>query len=343
MALAFSSLFLLLCVGIIIYSKTDHYKNHFSLEAQQNKRASEMDEQIKKAVNRKRDLALQRVKNEKAASKTSLARETEAAVDQIKELALPAALGNLSGDRPLAPETSHVGGPVFLPQNISYPLDTDGNPMLFIIQINLAEIPNIPGYPNEGVFQLFAQADEMLGIDSAEYGTRNRKLFFWKKTETLKTRHDPIEVHPDILLYRRDWIDRKSDTTTARDIHQNGRKIEFKPSLSGVIPWLTYDYPIPKILGPEFKKHVFLADHVQEAIDGLNPKTQIMIGGYPRNSQGDPRFRASEDTEYTRVLLTMRSIDEIQIWDNGDLNILVRPEDLKHQDFSNIIYDVDNS
>lgn len=340
MSLIFSCLFLFLCFVIIIYSKTAHYKNHFSPEAQQKKRDAKLGELIK-AANRKRDLSVQSRINEKAASKIALAVETETAVNQIKELALPAAIGNLSRERPHAPETSHVGGPVYLPQNISYPLDTDGNPMLFIIQINFAEIPNIPGYPKEGVFQLFVQADEMLGINSAEHGTRNRQVFFWKNTEKLKSRHDPIKVHPDILLYKRDWIDGKTDTTTARDIHQNGRKIEFKSSLSDVIPWLVYDYPVPKILGQEFKKHVFLDEHVQEAIDGINPEAQIMIGGYSSNGQIDPRFQVSEDTEHTRVLLTIRSMDEIQVWDNYNLNIFVRPMDLKHQDFSNIIYYID--
>ena len=345
MALAVSSLFFLLlftlCFGIIFYSKTTHYKTHFSPEVRQKKRTQITDEQIK-ALHRKRDLALQRVKDEKAASKIALAAETKAAVGQIKALALPAALGNLSAEPPITPEESRVGGPVFLPENISYPLDTNGNPMLFIVQINFSELPNVPGYPETGIFQIFAQANEMLGMDDPdnEHGCKNRQFFFWKNTETLKTRFDPIEVYPDVLLYRRDRIEGKSSTTTAENIHQNGRKILFNPDVKNIIPWLTYDYPVPKILGDEFEKHAFLGDHVQEAIDGTNPEAQIMIGGYPRSSQHDPRFHTSEETEYTRVLLTMRSLGEIQIGDNDDLNVLIRPEDLENQDVSKVIYDI---
>jgi len=48
----------------------------------------------------------------------------------------------------------------------------------------------------------------------------------------------------------------------------------------------------------------------------------------------------AQETEHTRVLLNMNSVDELMIWDGGSLNILISPKDLERKNFSNIIYEI---
>lgn len=283
-------------------------------------------------------------------SKIDLKQQTDDAVAAVKALSLPAALAELTSDSPNSSEQSRIGGPVYLPENTPYPVDNAGAPMLFLTQINFAEMPAIPGFPAQGILQLFARADEELGIETNERPAQ-RVIHFWDHVSDLTTRHDAISVHTDMLIYKKRWVDGKQDTSKAEHIHINGRKLKFQASLTDIIPSSTYEYPVPHHLGDKFKEHVHLDDHVGEIIQELNPIAPVMIGGYPRFAQSDPRFTVTnyakfmeqmmvQETEYTRVLLNMNSVDDLMIWDAGSLNILIRPEDLEKKYFGNIIYEI---
>lgn len=58
-----------------------------------------------------------------------------------------------------APEhlySSRVGGWPYLLTPQQYPLAADGAPMAFIAQINFGDLPSLPGYPDSGILQFFA-------------------------------------------------------------------------------------------------------------------------------------------------------------------------------------------
>lgn len=56
---------------------------------------------------------------------------------------------------PAWPWSSKVGGHPYLVDPSEHPLDSIGNPLAFVAQLNFADLPLLPGYPAEGLLQFF--------------------------------------------------------------------------------------------------------------------------------------------------------------------------------------------
>ena len=56
---------------------------------------------------------------------------------------------------PADPWGSKVGGRPYLVQPDDHPVDRFGNPLAFIAQLNFAELPNLLGFPGQGLLQFF--------------------------------------------------------------------------------------------------------------------------------------------------------------------------------------------
>jgi len=321
MKLILSVLFLLVCVVFLIYSKTPHFKNRYSPEVLKKNR-------------------LAKAENEHASSFNDI-------FFRIEKMSLPSALADLS-ERPAdSAQRSHIGGPVFLPNDIGYPLDVTGRPMVFLFQINFAEMPSLSGYPANGVLQFFARLNEELGLSNNV--EKNYQLFYWPKAESLTQKHEAIEIDNlyDMLPYKKNYRDTDWTKTKAFEIHAKGRALIFRSEPFNFMPW-PHDFPAESYLLTQknFDQDIELHD----AVEQHNEASVVRIGGYPTFSQWDPRFpapgssnRAEEiekGTVYTRVLINLNSIGELMIWDGGTINILISPEDLKAQNFDNIIYDI---
>lgn len=70
--------------------------------------------------------------------------------------------------RPEAATQSYVGGHPFIPAGMDrasvWPVDGAGAPLLFLAQVNFAEVPPLPGFPTEGMMQWFVGTDETYGL-----------------------------------------------------------------------------------------------------------------------------------------------------------------------------------
>ncbi len=62
-----------------------------------------------------------------------------------------------NGEKTMLTQSKFRGLP-YLPKDMDYPLDNDGNPMLLYAQINFAEVPPIQDYPESGILQYFHKA-----------------------------------------------------------------------------------------------------------------------------------------------------------------------------------------
>jgi len=61
------------------------------------------------------------------------------------------------------PYQSKVGGKPYLPKNAEYPYHAEKNhPLTLVAQINFAEVPLLPGFPERGILQVF--------VDGLDYG-----------------------------------------------------------------------------------------------------------------------------------------------------------------------------
>lgn len=61
----------------------------------------------------------------------------------------------VSDDGPRFDWSSKVGGHPYLVDAERYPLDSAGNPLAFIAQLNFTDLPLLPGYPGVGLLQFF--------------------------------------------------------------------------------------------------------------------------------------------------------------------------------------------
>ena len=47
-----------------------------------------------------------------------------------------------------------------MPKGFDYPVDPDGRPLSFLAQVNFADVPALPDYPNSGILQFYISNDE---------------------------------------------------------------------------------------------------------------------------------------------------------------------------------------
>ncbi|NRR06123.1 DUF1963 domain-containing protein [Brevibacillus sp. RS1.1] len=59
---------------------------------------------------------------------------------------------------------SKVGGKPWLPPQMPYPQDEDGNDYLFLEQINWTQMPRLDGYPASGLTSFFVKEDDTFGL-----------------------------------------------------------------------------------------------------------------------------------------------------------------------------------
>lgn len=65
-----------------------------------------------------------------------------------------------------APEVtgSYVGGHPFMPDGRQWPVDQRDEPLHFVVQVNFAEVPELVGFPDRGVLQVFVESTDTWGL-----------------------------------------------------------------------------------------------------------------------------------------------------------------------------------
>ena len=62
------------------------------------------------------------------------------------------------------PWESKLGGCPYLENIEQYPKGTNGEPMMFLVQLNLVEMMPLPDFPQEGLLQFYAENDDCYGL-----------------------------------------------------------------------------------------------------------------------------------------------------------------------------------
>lgn len=108
-------------------------------------------------------------------------------VDQIqKESKRPVCYLELSKE-PFGVTDSHLGGVPYVPHNKKIPTDEDGNQLWLCAQINFAQMPHLDGFPERGIFQLFASdfdKDGGFGFYAGECSEQNDwKVVYYEEVD----------------------------------------------------------------------------------------------------------------------------------------------------------------
>lgn len=242
---------------------------------------------------------------------------------------LPVAWVTLVNEPPPDATSSRIGGrPYADSPRRKWPVrGKERQPMLFIAQINFAEVPPMEDFPRKGLLQLFGLTDErggLLGLDE----TADRVLRWYPDPEGTLTL--PV---PDALSQLR-----KQGTFSQRLI-RDGFGMTFA---AGTAPASPYNWPYFDDY-PDTHKRLAEDEEVdrrvrdwQRSVEGMietDARTRShWIGGHPRFVQEDVRYEPRL-RKLNRVLLHLCSDDDITLGDSGELNLMISRKDLRNLQF----------
>lgn len=260
---------------------------------------------------------------------------------KIKQIILDhaklAAIGNLEDTPTTNPEQSRVGGPVWLPEDMAYPADKDGRPLLFMVQVNFQEIQPLQGYPTSGLLQLFIGTDDMFGADFDDLRNGSYASLYHPDPSTLKTRYE--------ALSRRHKVDEEEiyNPIMSKTLSDEGRRLFFDDDLHNHSP-SPFIWPINIKALSGFDLHTDSTYDMFDEIHQSTPPNAIKVGGHPEFTQDDPRlYRDKHLRRYDTVLMQIGYSEYICIGDAGEMSLLINSEDLANRDFSKTLYTWDCS
>lgn len=236
-------------------------------------------------------------------------------------------------ERYLLPWKSKFGGFPYFPKEFQYPIDSKGQAMFLLAQLNFGEIPQLAPFPERGILQFYiAGGHDLFGaaFENPAQQADFRVLYFPDITEdeSQLVREFSFLPMPDLLP-----IDRQSVLTfnlqwAALSTHD----YQFEPRILNIEPNRKYE------LFSQYRA-------VYEQYERLFHSEGHKIGGYPYFTQTDPRSSKPYQGEEYVLLFQMDSDDEAGImWgDVGVANFFISEKDLQDRDFSRVFYNWDCS
>lgn len=208
------------------------------------------------------------------------------------------------------PWESKLGGCPYLYTIDEYPVDEQGNPMLFLSQINFEDIKNIDELPKKGILQFFVANDDTYGLE-----------------EKIQVKFIENIIKDESKLISKNPYEDNDGYKYNLPFSRNGRmyfELRQMPMSSSIDLFeKTFE---DKFTEDEFK----LLRNECYASDSR-------VGGYPYFVQYD-YINFSDET----FLLLQLDIDdncEIMFGDSGNCTFTISKEDLKKRDFSKVTYD----
>ena len=197
-------------------------------------------------------------------------------------------------------------GRPWLPKNTEYPRDKHGQPMLLLAQINFAEAPKLPDFPEKGILQFFISPTDWTEM-------KDYKILFWEdpSVETVLTTDfsflkDDLLVESPITLPHALCFDLVETFGSPQDIRTQN-----------ILP----------ILGSDE-----ITDEQEDAIYKLFDGTGHKVGGYAFFTQEDPRYKDKIKDDV--LLLQIDSDTHIRFGDSGVANFFIPKDALLKKDFS---------
>lgn len=241
----------------------------------------------------------------------------------LDDHALPYAAMTISDQPPVHAQGSRIGGPVAFLPGAQWPISKNGKPMIFLTQINFAEMPILPDYPERGLLQIFVDDGESFGLDYDDYLDNGNKIIWHEDPEKAS-----LIINPPNAL-------KAASPFQSKDVWMNGRSITFK--LGTMRPhwniWTIYEKLDEFTDKPN-------EDEVMDALFDQYAQPEHYVGGYPHFTQDDIRS-AEQYHDYDRILFQMSSDDHIMWGDVGEAMFMIKREDLLAHKFDNILYSWD--
>ena len=200
-------------------------------------------------------------------------------------------------------QSKFLGFP-YLPNDVQYPKDKKGKPMIMLAQINFAEIPYLAGYPTSGILQFFIPSTDWYDMDDYKVLFHDNITLAYQKDFAFLTKalYDECPVYCEHSLIFEKFVE-----------YGGTEDCRFNLEFAGK------DY---------FDFYETLTKVEQKQMDNIFDATGHKIGGYAYFTQDDPR--GYDSTKKSDVLLLQIDTDDkIMFGDSGVANLFITPEHLR--------------
>ena len=273
---------------------------------------------------------------------------------------------------------SHLGGVPYVPRDGEIPTDEKGSQLWLCAQINFAQMPHLDGFPDRGIFQLFASdfdADGGFGFYAGECEEQSGwKAVYYEEVDSSVTEaecaakmavpwEEASKKNMPRPAHKFDLKDIEEGRAELWRIPAHPLKISFRPVVQDVIG--DNDFRFDDLFAAELERRLPGADPEEfmpyELRDETDEERETLrrvrdqiesggckLGGYAYFEQYDIREDDEERAAWDILLFQLRDdftdfpageFPEMDLYLGGfgALNILIRPEDLKNRDFSQVL------
>ncbi len=223
---------------------------------------------------------------------------------------------------------SKFAGLPYLPQEVPYPRDAQGQPMALLAQLNFAEAPKLEGFPEQGILQFYlSNGDDLYGMCDEDLAKQSgfRILYFPTVVEDKSILVTDFSFLPEL-----DMLPLQASCSLTFRLQQ--------------APMPVYDYRFDSLVLGQSRSE--MSDELLNACDQYEKRFSSAghkLGGYPYFTQNDPRHRGKYKNKDYDLLFQMDTDGEAGImWgDCGVGNFFIRRQDLQKRDFSRVLYNWD--
>jgi uncharacterized protein YwqG len=244
---------------------------------------------------------------------------------------------------------SKFRGTPYMPRGFDYPHDPDGRPLAFLSQLNFADVPALPDFPDSGILQFYISDD--INSTTQSWGlqfSRDKPYDPDAQFELQQTQNYFRVVWHDTVVSDKDLLSNETPPRTSGHMPIDGEaKLSFTPGTSYPIP---DDYRFARVFGEDayqfFERFGSQEDEVFSAYYEFITIHEIAwIGGYAYFTQTDPR-EVAPDEDWVLLYEIQSSMTDTQpevLWgDAGVGAFFIRREDLRQKDFSRVLYNWDS-
>ena len=270
------------------------------------------------------------------------AEQAERLIAEVKRrTAVKAVKIKIESAKNLLLRASKFGGVPYWNPAESYPKDDKGNKLTLLAQIDLAEIPQLPDFPEKGLLQFFILPDHSYGMDFDDSLSQKGWHVVWQENVDETVTEEAVlalDIPCTKTASNDDDFYMPLDTGyqlsfELTETFDGGSSFEFDKSLEAAA----------EAIGVEIPKHLHISEYIETDIFEANlcdVNNGHWIGGYPCFTQEDPRV--IEKYAKHKILLLQIDTDEGIMWGDGGVgNFFITPEDLRKRDFSKVLYNWD--
>lgn len=231
---------------------------------------------------------------------------------------------------------SKAGGIGYIPRDGAAPVDSEGNQLRLLAQIDCSEI-TLEDFPHRGLLQFWILCDDSYGlIFEGDPRTNTYQVLYYPEVDRSVTAEEvqaklaPMEEEVDFPVSGCFGLKLTEETD-----HISSTDYRFAERISALVKE-QYPEEADDLLDDPFE---FVSED-DAAGDGFGHK----IGGYPGFTQYDPR--EGGDEAYDVLLFQMDSDyedggDKVMWGDSGICNFFISREKLKRCDFNDVCYNWD--